>query len=435
MNDVNWKLVAIGLFLGIATSSPAEDLALQDAFKEALQKNPTILAARDTIVEGQAALTVADAGFYPNLAASLGVSTGEALTGTTSSSIPGYGASLSSSWSLFNGFSTFASRSEAVANLSQDQANYKVSSSSVLLSVWQAWGQLRFDEMNADLLDQIRQRYHDDTSYEELEFKSGQTARWTWLKSQSDEANVKWSEDQNNLNLKADQANLAALLGRDTKDGAELTTAGDLSTTVAPPDDDSDALASVDSMPVVLVATQAVASSQAAVDVNIATRYPSLNANAALGSSYDGDSPASAEWYEYWTAGVTLSYNLFEGGANEASISSANAALAASQANLSNVRHTTQVALARAWASYLSDYQRLPLASQATAAGDERYKTVGKLYEAGLAEYLDYEQAEEIFTQAQQSELSANLSAVQSQAAYENALGHTLEDEIGEEKP
>ncbi|HXC64660.1 MAG TPA: hypothetical protein VNZ67_09890, partial [bacterium] len=50
------------------------------------------------------------------------------------------------------------------------------------------------------------------------------------------------------------------------------------------------------------------------------------------------------------------------------------------------------------------------------------------LYTAGRDQYLDYEQAEQIYTSAQQQELSDRMAAAQAEAGYQNALGLGLED-------
>jgi outer membrane protein TolC len=315
-----------------------------------------------------------------------------------------------------------AARSQSEQVLAQNQAAYNLASTTVMLSLWQGFNQLLFDQMNEGLLEDIRQRYHEDTLYEDLEFKSGQTARWTFLKSQSDEAQVKWQEDQNTLTIQADQAALAALLGRDPTKAKELVVEGNLSATAAP-DDDQDALAAVaESYPSLLQQQAVVQGNEAAVELSEASRYPTLSANGTYSTV------STDNWGDEWTAGLSLNYNLFAGGADEAAVTQAKAALEASRQTLANLRMQLQVSLHRAWVAYTTDYQHVPLTHMATLAGVERYKTVGKLYEAGLAQYLDYEQAEEIYTSAQQSELSANLSAVQAQASYENALGRTLKD-------
>jgi outer membrane protein TolC len=420
------RFVCLGLALLASINLGAETLTLKDAFSEALQSNPNLLAAKQAVKEAEAGLNIADSGFYPNLNASAGYSEAGNLTNVASTTAGSYSAGLQANWNLFNGFGTMGARAQSEEVLGQSKAAYDVASSSLLVSLWQAFNQLLFDQVNAGLLEDIRQRYHEDTLYEDLEFKSGQTARWTFLKSQSDEAQVKWQEDQNTLTIQADQASLAAMLGRDPTKATDLVVEGLLSATAAP-DDDKDALAAVgETHPSLIQEKAVVAADDAAVELNEASRYPSLTANGSYNTL------SADNWEDSWSAGLSVNFNLFAGGADEASITQAKAVLAAAQETLSNLRMQLQVSLHKAWVSYISDTQHVPLTHLATLAGEERYKTVGKLYEAGLAQYLDYEQAEEIYTSAQQDELSANLNAVQAQAQYENALGRTLSDALAE---
>jgi len=69
----------------------------------------------------------------------------------------------------------------------------------LLLGLRQDFAQLLFSQKNEALLQGLAERYHRDMLYQELEFKSGRTPRWTFLKSQSDEAEIRWQIRRANL--------------------------------------------------------------------------------------------------------------------------------------------------------------------------------------------------------------------------------------------
>ena len=426
-------LAAPAFFFASAAAAAAPPLLWKDAAAEALKANPSLLSARLAVEAADSGLTVASAGFWPSLSANAGFSrSGYAAVGTATALSPesetdgsNYQLGLQGNWNLFSGFATVYGRLGASEALAEKKALYSQASAALLSSLRQAFNQLYFDQKNAALLQNIADRYHKDTRYQDLQFQSGQTARWTFLKAQSDEAEVKWQVEQNQLNLQADQSSLASLLGRPQDQAPELGVDGGLDVPAPPESDAADwAKISKDS-PTVLLAQATLASNEDALGSARAGLYPDLNAAGSYGysgaNSWGPDSKA-------WSASLSLGFNLFAGGANAAAINQASDSLDASRQDLSNTLSMLEASLHKAWASYTSSYQRLPVVQQATAAGEERFKTVEVLYQSGRAAFLDYEQAESISTQAQQQELSADLSAAQARAEYLNVLGLSLEE-------
>ena len=433
MNHLARK-ISFGLLLApaLAQAAPAP-LLWKGALAEALKSNPSLASARLAVQAAESGETAASSAFWPSLSANAGLSRSGAMaldspSGLSSSGeadSSSYQLGLQGSWNLFNGFATVYGRLAAGEALAQKKALYSQASASLLSSLRQAFNQLYFDQKNAALLENIASRYHKDTRYQDLQFQSGQTARWTFLKAQSDEAEVAWQVEQNQLSLQADQASLASLLGRPLGEASSLSVEGSLDVPAPPESDAADwAKISKDS-PTVLIAQASLASSQDALGSARASLYPDLNASGSYG--YSG----AQQWgpdTRSWSASLNLGFNLFGGGASVAAINEASANLDAARQDLSNTLSELEASLHKAWASYTSSYHRLPIAAQATAAGEERFKTVEVLYQSGRAAFLDYEQAESIYTQAQQQELSVDLSAAQARAAHLNILGVSLED-------
>jgi outer membrane protein len=437
MLSLKTHCLASALLMGLSLSPrlPAsETLSWKQVLQEAQQRNPTLVSARTAVQEADEGITIASAPLWPSLSAvasynhsdsmALANLPAQNLLSGESSTGNGYSAALQGSWNLFDGFATVAARLQSIQVLSQRKAAYDVASATLLLSLRQAFLQLVYDQKNQSLLQDLADRYNQDTRYQSLEFASGQTARWTYLKAESDEASVKWQLSQNALSTRADQANLAGLMGRDLSQASSLVLDGDLGV-ASPPDDDQAELESIIKTHPSLQQQEAlVSSNESALAISRASRYPTLDASGSYGTSgSDFNSPNQNQFL----AGLTLKFNLFTGGGQEASIRQADLSLQASSQDLRDLRIQIQSALHKAWANFLGDYERLPVAHMATAAGEERFKTVQKLYEAGRAAFLDYEQAESIYTQAQQQELQEILSAALAGATYDNALGKGLE--------
>ncbi|HXC63037.1 MAG TPA: TolC family protein, partial [bacterium] len=242
----------------------AGSLAWNQAVQLALQHSPSLASSKQAVEAAAQGVALADADLMPsvNAVAGLNRSQSSALNGATwtagASWSSGYSGGLQANWTLFNGFSSLYGHAKARQALAGAKAAYASASATLLLGLRQAFNQLLYDQKNAALLQAIADRYHQDTLYQQLEFQSGQTARWTFLKSQSDEAQVKWDLEQNNLASQADRANLAALLGQDPAQSAGLSVDGDLAAGSPPADDGAD-WSKVQSGPVVLQQQAAVA--------------------------------------------------------------------------------------------------------------------------------------------------------------------------------
>jgi outer membrane protein TolC len=440
---MNRSLSSLTLALGLAASLQAADatpLTWPQAVKEALQNNPSLASARLAVKAADEGLTVASAGLWPSVNAVAGVSRshnialldGPLQAAGQESTSAGYSGGLQGTWTLFNGFGTLYLRAQHEQALAQAKAQYALSSATLLQTLHQAFNQLLYDQKNAVLLQSIVDRYHQDTLYQQLEFQDGQTARWTFLKSQSDEAGVKWDLEQNAMNTQGDQSSLAALLGLDPDQAGALTVDGDLAVAAPPKDDSADWARLSQSSPAILLQKAITAGNDDGLGEAYASLYPSLSASGNITYS-GGDSWGPSN--ESYGGGLNLSFNLFNGGGQVAAISQARAVLDASRQDLADAIHQARTALRKAWASYQSAYDHLPVQDLAKAAGEERFKTVGALYQSGRAAYLDYEQAESIYTQAQQQDLSTELSAATAQTNYQNTLGIGLEDAVASPAP
>jgi outer membrane protein TolC len=439
----NFHLFALVLSLASAGSLRAADpspLTWTQAVKQALQSNPSLASARLGIKAADEGLSVANAGLWPSVNAVAGINRshntalqdGPLQVSGQESTSAGYSGGLQGSWNLFNGFSTLYLRGQRQQALAQAKAQYALSSASLLQSLHLAFNQLLYDQKNNELLKAIADRYHQDTLYQQLEFEAGKTARWTFLKSQSDEAGVKWDLEQNVMNTQADQAAFAGLLGQDPDQSSGLTVEGDLTVAAPPKDDSADWAKLSQTSPAILIQKAATAGADDSLGQAYSSLYPSLSASGNI--TYSGGDTWGPSNQSYG-AGLNLSFNLFNGGGQVAAISQARAQLDASRQDLVDAIHAARSNLRKAWASYQSAFDRLPVQDLAKAAGEERFKTVGALYQSGRAAYLDYEQAESIYTQAQQQDLSTGLNAATAQANYQNALGLGLEDAVAAPAP
>ncbi len=397
------------------------------AAEMALRGNPALAAARAAVGQADQQVRIAEAGFLPVVSAAADINRGHGTQyfdgGILNTSSGSYSGELQGSWNLFNGFATLAATAEARDQVASSRAAYDQASSSLYLSLGQAFAQVLYDQEELALLQVLVARYHQDTLYQEQEFKGGLTALWTYEKAQADEAGEVWARNQGRYTLSSDRAALAELLGREgPADG--LWAAGDLTVSAAPADDRADLARMLQANPTLAYYAALARQEDAAVWAAESTRYPSIGVSGSWGTSGEETwGPRNKEWQ----ASLNFSYNLFAGGADEAAVTQADLALAAARATVDSQREQLEAAFQRAWVAYVTSFQRLPSAEMSVRAGVDRFATVGALYQAGREEFLDYEQAESIYSGAQTQRLSALLTAVQDQVAYRYAMGVTLE--------
>jgi outer membrane protein TolC len=407
-------------------------LTWAQAAEEALKNNPSLREARLFVQQGEEGVSIADTGFLPTITANANATRGGGQTqqanGTLLDNTPNsYSGSLNGTWNLFNGFATIGTRAEGVATVRERQAAYEQASAALYLSLGQAFNQLAYDQANIALLQDVVDRYHADTLYQEQEFKAGLTALWTYEKSESDEAGEVWQLNQQRYSLQADQQGLAVLLGRKPGASEDVYVSAPLTVSAEAGDYAAAEEALVKTNPTLAYYRHAADVADAALWVAEGTRYPSVGATANLGESGTGAFEYNPPQDWQWSVGLNVSYEIFGGGAQEAAVTQARLALRQAQTAAEDQEHQLKAALYRQWLAYLSDARRLPSAAMAVQAGEDRYETVGALYQAGREQYLDYEQAESIYSSAQTQELSALLAAAQSQISFRNAVGVTLE--------
>jgi outer membrane protein TolC len=433
------RLLAVAL---VALPCPAPALASEGveivdwagAVREAVAKNPTLVAARAAVEAARSGVTVASADFWPALSASasLNRSGNQVLddwhpVGVERDSTS-YQFGGSASWSLFSGWSTVAARHRAQASLVQRQAGYRQSSQSLRAGLRQAFNRLLYAQRNLELLATIRDRLSRQARFQEIQFKSGREPRWTFLKAQADAASITWQITQARFDLENTRRQFARLLGRGVEGATALVASGELAS-ATPLLDLAPAYAEMERRhPDLLSQQAAVDASAASLTSSQATRWPSLTARGGYSWSDGGAWPPDSSG---WSTGLSLSYPLFAGGGQEAAIRAARWSYEGSLATLTDTRTALRASLFQAWEVFRVGFDRMPVLRLDAEASTERYKTVEALYQSGRAGYLDFEQAQGTLTQSEQSLLSGRLIVAQAEADWVKALGMTLEDEGG----
>jgi outer membrane protein TolC len=129
-----------------------------------------------------------------------------------------------------------------------------------------------------------------------------------------------------------------------------------------------------------------------------------------------------------WTAGVALNFNIFDGGANRASLAAAHYRQTQAQALLAQMAAAVKLQVREAYLNLTTAQQRVEVSRQAQAEAEESLRIIQNRYEAGLATITDLLQVETAHTSAQKNYLNALSDYRRSYAALELATGELAPD-------
>ena len=129
-----------------------------------------------------------------------------------------------------------------------------------------------------------------------------------------------------------------------------------------------------------------------------------------------------------WTAGVSLNFNIFDGGANHARLVAARNRQNQAQAQLAQMAAEVKLQVREAYLNLTTAQQRIEVSRQARVEAEESLRIIQNRYEAGLATITDLLQVESARTNAGKNYLNALFDYRLSYAALELATGELAAD-------
>jgi outer membrane protein TolC len=129
-----------------------------------------------------------------------------------------------------------------------------------------------------------------------------------------------------------------------------------------------------------------------------------------------------------WVAGVSLNFNIFDGGANRARLAAAHYRQTQAQAQAAQMASVVKLQVREAYLNLTTAQQRVEVSRQAQSEAEESLRIIQNRYEAGLATITDLLQVETANTGAQKNYLNALFDYRLSYAALELATGELAPD-------
>ena len=180
--------------------------------------------------------------------------------------------------------------------------------------------------------------------------------------------------------------------------------------------------------PDVLMADYQVAIAQAGVQQARAGYLPKVSAQAS--KSWAGDSPFGSEETDKrygqnnnWTAGLVLSWDIWDNNVTQSKVNQAKAAVAKAEAAAENTRQSGDLEVRTAYLNLKAAEKSINTTQVAVDKAQEDYKIAQVRYAAGVGTNLDVMDAEEKLAQAQTNYYTALYNYNSSKAALDKAMG------------
>jgi len=151
--------------------------------------------------------------------------------------------------------------------------------------------------------------------------------------------------------------------------------------------------------------------------------FPTISATASAGRTDTGWPPHN----DVWSAGVTLTLPIFDGGSRWADVSKARAVLNQAKAVERSGRDSVLLGLEQTWIAWQNAIDTVAVQKEVLQATEERAKISRVEYTNGLLTFDNWTIIEDNFAQAQTTLVADQTNAFIAEAQWIQALGGTLD--------
>jgi outer membrane protein len=424
---MTWRILSMALAFSLRVAAddvpvdpapiPGTVLTWQDCVRLAVKENPDLQASREAVINSDAVRMGAYSALYPQISASFTDVRSYAGANLYSPYVysTAYGEQLTVSQLIFDGFRTKGNIDAARAQLNLAFANLNDQKATVSFNLKTAFAQLLYAQklikINHDVID-LRQS---NERLVRLLYEGGSEDRGNMQLSQANLDQALYDYDQSMRTRDLSVVQLSVYVGRDLK--APVLAEGELVTDVLPVLPAFGKLAVL--TPAYYQRKAEVDGAAAGLTVANSGWYPQINASASANRS-DSQFPIKNHG---WSAGFSVSYPIFEGGATYFDVKAANASLRQALDNLRSGTNDAALTLAQMFKGMVDQEDNVRIQQELLDATELRYKIAAADYRNGLMSFQDFNTITDSYVDQQRALLSAQLSAVVAEASWEEARG------------
>jgi outer membrane protein TolC len=422
-------MTALGLIMGATCAFGADvaspsapdgrgtQLTWEDCVRLATRQNPDLQASREAVLNTDAVRMGAYSALYPQISASFGDTRSYAVAGLEAPHVysTSYGEQLSISQMIFNGFQTKGNIDQARAQLNLAFANLDGQKATVSFNLKSAFAQLLYAQklikIDGDIVDVRR----GNARLVKLLYEGGSEDKGNMQLSQANLDQALYNLDQAIRTRDLSGIQLGVYIGQELP--APVLAEGELQTDVLPVTPDFNQLALL--TPSYFAHQAQVDAAAAGITIADSGWYPTVTASASADRS-DSRFPLKAHG---WSAGFSVTYPLFQGGATYFDVKAASASLRQALDNLRSGTNDAALTLAQMFKGMVDAEDNVRIQKELLDATALRYKIAEADYRNGLMSFQDFNSITDDYVNQRQILLSAQLSAVIAEASWEEARG------------
>jgi outer membrane protein len=396
---------------------PGSTLTWVDCVRLATEHNPDIQTSREAVLNSDAVRMGAYSILFPQITGSFNDTRGYVGATLVAPTVyaTSYGAQLSISQTIFNGFLTKGNIDQARAQLNLAFANLNSQKASTSYELKSAFAQLLYAQQLVVISQDVINILQNNARLVRLLYDGGNEDKGAMLLSQ---ANLDQAINAYNQALRTDTLSgvqLAVAIGVDLR--APIVGQGDLMTQALTITPDFRKLAL--ETPEFFQRRAQVGAAAAGITIAQSGFYPTVAAVAGVNqnaATFPPQQPSAS-------AGFSISYPIFEGGATYFDVKAARASLRGALDSLRSGTDQSALTLAQMFKGLVDASDNVRIQQELLEATALRYKIAEADYRNGLMSFEDFNTITNAYVSQQQTLLSSRLNAVLAEANWEQARG------------
>lgn len=405
--------------LVLLSSHAPSQLTWHDCVRTTTQHNPELKAYRRAVQGSKHGITVAKAGYFPDVSITLEANRSKSNTGSSATYNTRQTYTGQVSTEVFSGFETVAR--ERIAKVEHQKSQTQLFQIKVRLraDLRKAFAQALFAQRNIHLSRQIRKRLKQNTDFMNIRYQGGLEARWAYAQARADFEESQWQVEKAKLGFESAQHSLRSILGQ--KDLGNFRLKGSFYLP-PPPSLDDVWKRFFETHPNIVFQRHQVKQAEWEIDREKSGYYPTVSLYGRWGVNGTNRFPDK----DQWTIGVELAMPLFSGFETLGSVRKARQAYFQADFLLQNVRLQTRSTIQTTYNQYVVSRSRVKVTKRTLDAAKERSRVIQKEYDMGLKQFLDWERSQSLLTTAERQHLVAQRDALIALGTLEQALGKGL---------
>ena len=396
-----------------------EIMTWEECVRTAKKSNPDLLAAAEKIKQARRDKDIAVSAFLPNVTSDANQTRSKTgsrkKTGRTA-----YSYSISGEQLVFDGFKTSSEVSNATKTAQALAYDYQVVSSNIRLTLRNAYIALMSAYEGISLTEGVAARRKQNVDLVRLRYDAGREHRGAVMTAEANLASAEYDVKYYGRKIPLAERQLAKALGLDKMKPVTL-------------EKDFALKGSYDKRPEMEFLSDSVpllkelAARKDAARYNLQSEqsdfFPQVYINTSLGRSGTSFLPLNDEW----SAGMTLSYPIFEGGSRIAEVWKARSQLDQAKAEEKSGRDGVLVVLESAWKALQDSIDNVSVKKKFLEANTERAKIASAQYDKGLITFDDWTIIEDNLAGSGAQHFLALVDMLTAEANWVQAIGGTLD--------